>query len=179
GTSSIAVGYERYLFHRTVCFEEISQLGFGCAVGQIPNIKVLHRNSSFGKSKLVGVAVGFASRPSESRGGGGRGLLAFLRDSGAGCGDSTRSFENAPPLRRIPRIDIAFRITNGSLFVPILRCQFFVRIRRTREILWLANQEGQSLRGCRGAKVVTKLVALALSLFHIDQHEVVQARSPP
>ena len=63
-----------------MCFKQISQLGFGCAVGQIPNIKVLHRNSSFVKSsKLVGVAVGFAARPSESRGGGGMARIALLR----------------------------------------------------------------------------------------------------
>jgi hypothetical protein len=48
--SSIPVGHERDLFDRTVRLKEISQFGFGCAVGQIPNIKVLHRNSSFSKS---------------------------------------------------------------------------------------------------------------------------------
>jgi hypothetical protein len=60
GAASIPVGYECDLFNRTVCFEQISQLGFCCAVRQIPNVKVLYRNSSLSKSsKLVGVAVGF------------------------------------------------------------------------------------------------------------------------
>jgi hypothetical protein len=68
GAASIPVGYECDLFNRTMCFEQISQLGFGCALRQIPNVKVLHRNSSLSKSsKLVNVAVG-DGRPSESRG---------------------------------------------------------------------------------------------------------------
>src|SRR5262249_28588365 len=77
GASRIPVGHESYLFHCTVCLEEVSQLGFGCAVGQIPNVKVLHGNSSLSKSsRLVGVAVRFGGRPSESLGGAGRVRIA-------------------------------------------------------------------------------------------------------
>src|SRR5215467_10596018 len=54
----IPVGHQCDPFDASVCLEEVSQLGFGCAVGQIPNVKVLHRNSSFSKSsRLVGVTV--------------------------------------------------------------------------------------------------------------------------
>jgi hypothetical protein len=60
-----------------MCLEDISQLHFGCVVGQISNVKVLHRNSSLSKSsKLVGVAGGFVGRLSESRGGAGIARIA-------------------------------------------------------------------------------------------------------
>src|SRR5215469_5642670 len=63
-----------------MCLEDVSQLRFGCAVGQIPNVKVLHCNSSFSESsRLVGVAVDFDGRPSESRGGAGRARIAWVR----------------------------------------------------------------------------------------------------
>jgi hypothetical protein len=50
GLPRIAVGDEGDFFHRAVWLEDISQLGFGCAVGQISNVQVLHRNSSLTKS---------------------------------------------------------------------------------------------------------------------------------
>src|SRR5262245_53916431 len=41
GAARIPVGHECDLFHRAMCLKDVSQLGFGCVVGQIPNIKVL------------------------------------------------------------------------------------------------------------------------------------------
>jgi hypothetical protein len=50
GTARIPIGYKCDLFDRAMCFEDISQLRFGCAVRQISNVKVLHRSSSLCKS---------------------------------------------------------------------------------------------------------------------------------
>jgi hypothetical protein len=50
GLARISVGDEGNFFDRTVWLEDISQLGFGCAVGQISNVQVLHRSSSLSKS---------------------------------------------------------------------------------------------------------------------------------
>src|SRR6516225_1748966 len=80
GAARIPIGHECDLLDRAMCLENTSQLRFSCTVGQIPNIKVLHRNSSLSKSsKLVGVAVGFGRRPSESRGGAGSARIAWVR----------------------------------------------------------------------------------------------------
>src|SRR5262245_9884015 len=80
GAASIPVSYECDLFHRTVCLEKISQLSFSRVVGQIPNVKVLHRYSFLNKSaRLVGVEVRFDGRSSESRGGGGTARIAWVR----------------------------------------------------------------------------------------------------
>src|SRR5215468_3198266 len=94
----IPIGHECDLFHRAMCLEDISQLRFGCAVGQIPNAKVLHRNSSLSKSsRLVGVAVGFDGRPSESRGGAGA-RIAWVRAM-----DAERTAEIRREASRIPQ----------------------------------------------------------------------------
>jgi hypothetical protein len=78
--TSILVGHQCDLFDAAVCPEDISQLSFGCSVGQIPNVKVLHRNSSFSKSsRLVGVGVVLDGLSSESRGGGGKARIAWVR----------------------------------------------------------------------------------------------------
>jgi hypothetical protein len=93
------VGYEYDLFHRTVYLEEISHLGFDRAVRQIPNVKALHRYSSLSKSsKLVGFSVGFAGRPSESRGGPGRAHIALLRAM-----DAERTAEIRRKASRMPQ----------------------------------------------------------------------------
>jgi hypothetical protein len=80
GAARIPIGHEDDLFDRAMCLEDISLLRFGCVVGQIPNVKVFHRNSSLSKSsKLAGVAVGFEGRPSESRGGAGSARIGWVR----------------------------------------------------------------------------------------------------
>src|SRR5215472_15482354 len=56
GAACIPIRHQCDLLDRAMCLEDVPQLGFGCAVGQIPNVKVLHRISSFSKSsRLVGV----------------------------------------------------------------------------------------------------------------------------
>jgi hypothetical protein len=65
GAARIPVGHESNFLHRAMGLEQISQLGFGGAVGEVSNVQVLHRNSSLNKSsKLVGVGIRFDGRPS-------------------------------------------------------------------------------------------------------------------
>src|SRR5262249_53837151 len=96
GAAGIPVGHECDLFHCAVRLEEISQFAFARAVGQIPNVKVLHRNSSLSKSSRVD-GVGFADRPSESRGGWGSALIALLRAK-----DAERTAEIRREASRMP-----------------------------------------------------------------------------
>src|SRR5580692_9171273 len=42
GTPCLTVGHDADFFHRTVSLEHRSQLRLSCAVGQIPNINILH-----------------------------------------------------------------------------------------------------------------------------------------
>src|SRR5262249_3941907 len=42
GAARIPIRHEGDLLDRAVCLEGVSQLCFGCAVGQIPNVKVFH-----------------------------------------------------------------------------------------------------------------------------------------
>src|SRR5579872_770951 len=48
-TSSITVGHHGNFFYPAMRLEETSQIRFGCTVGQIANIKILH-NSSYSSS---------------------------------------------------------------------------------------------------------------------------------
>src|SRR5215472_2559161 len=50
---------------------------------------------------------------------------------------------------------------------------------RIGKIFRLADQERQPLRRIGRANLITKSVAMAESLFHIDQDEVIQRGSPP
>ena len=82
------------LASRTVYLEEISHLGFDCAVKQVPNVKTLHRFSSLSKSsRLVGVVVDFDGRP--------RNLVA--ERAGASLGDVERTAEIRREDSRMPQ----------------------------------------------------------------------------
>src|SRR5215467_4992699 len=171
GAARVPIGHERDLFHRAMCLEDISQHRFGCAVGQILNVKVLHRNSSLTRSsKLVGVAVGFDGRPSESRG-------------GADGGDSPRSFQDAPSLSQISTIGgksvIHASHASRDLVFGVLHRRLLIHVGRIRKIFWLADQERQPLSGSGTTNLITKSVAMTLSFFHIDQDEVIQLGFPP
>lgn len=60
GAARIPISQECDLFNRAMRLEDISHLRFGCAVEQIPHVKVLHRNSSLRKSSRL-VASQFVS----------------------------------------------------------------------------------------------------------------------
>jgi hypothetical protein len=66
-----------------------------------------------------------------------------------------------------------------DLVFGVLHRHLVSHIGGVRKILWLADQERQSLRRCRAANIIAKAIAIASSLFHIDQDEVVQSRYPP
>src|SRR5262249_27479590 len=50
GAASIPIGHQCDLFDRAVWFEDVSQLGLSCAVGEVSNVNVLNCNSSLRKS---------------------------------------------------------------------------------------------------------------------------------
>jgi hypothetical protein len=135
--SRIPIGHKCDFFHGPVHLEDVSQLSFGCAVGQVPNVKVLHRDSSLSKSSMpVGVAVAFNGRPSESRGGAGSARIAWVRAMNA-----VRTFEirrqasDAPALSQICGIrgKGVVRATH-ELVVGVLDRHLFSRIGKICEI---------------------------------------------
>src|ERR1700691_3659792 len=81
GASGFPVSYDADFFHRTMSFENGSQLGLGCAVGQITYIQILHCSSSLSKSSKLrdSAAARLTSLVSSSRGGMGRSCVALLR----------------------------------------------------------------------------------------------------
>src|ERR1700751_763815 len=100
GAARLPVGHETYFFHRALCLKQAAQVGFGCAVGQVSNVQVLHRNSSFSKSsRLVALGVCFDGRPSESRGRSGKARIAWVRAS-----DLERTAEIRRDASRMPQL---------------------------------------------------------------------------
>jgi hypothetical protein len=69
-----------------------------------------------------------------------------------------------------------FQVTH-NLVVGVLRRRLFIRVRRIGKIFRLANRKRQPPRGSGGANLMTKSVAMAGSLFRIDQDEVIQGGS--
>ena len=93
----LPVCYKADLLDGTVCFESGSQFRFGCAVGQIANVKVFHFISSLSKSsRVVAVVLRLDWRISESRAGAGLSRIARVRATDAertALGDPTAEKE--------------------------------------------------------------------------------------
>src|SRR6266545_3426588 len=52
-TTRLPVGHQSDFLHGPVRLENVAQFGFGCAMGQISNVQVLHCSSSLNKSSKV------------------------------------------------------------------------------------------------------------------------------
>jgi hypothetical protein len=70
-----------------------------------------------------------------------------------------------------------FHATHDLVF-GVLHRHLFIRIGRIPKIFWLADQEGQLLRGV-AQRMSSQSCRDRSSLFHIDQDEVAQRSSPP
>src|SRR5438552_12916805 len=64
--AGLPIGNYAHVFHRTVSFEHSSQFRFGCAVGQISDVKDLHCLSSLSRSSNVRDSSAFVSLVSGS-----------------------------------------------------------------------------------------------------------------
>ena len=166
------------LASRTVYLEEISHLGFDCAVKQVPNVKTLHRFSSLSKSsRLVGVVVDFDGRPRNlvaERAGG----IAWVR-----ARDVERTAENRrEDSRMLQRCVKSSRSAEEATFKPTTNRSSALSTGVSSSALgeaaryWVADEQRQPRH--RTANVITKSVPLAPSYFHMDQDEVIQGGSP-
>ena len=166
------------LASRTVYLEEISHLGFDCAVRQVPNVKTLHRFSSLSKSsRLVGVVVDFDGRPRNlvaERAGG----IAWVR-----ARDVERTAENRrEDSRMLQRCVKSSRSAEEATFKPTTNRSSALSTGVSSSAF---GRRGKILGGRRGAPTAAsrcerhhKFVPLAPSLFHMDQDEVIQGGSP-
>jgi hypothetical protein len=96
--ASFAIGYDAHLFHVSMSLEDGAQLGFGCTVGQIANVKVFHISSFWTADGRDHSAERLAKRVSISRVGDGLSRIAFER-----AWDRERTAEIRRDASRIPQ----------------------------------------------------------------------------